>query len=235
MPLDNRLLNPLRDRRSAPQLIAESLRAAIVNGTLQPGEALRQDVLAQHYEVSRIPVREALRRLESEGWVRFLPNIGASVMPLCAEDALEIYEARAALECMLLRLAIPHHSKASLDVVRKLLASIAKLSDAGERTELEKAFYLALYEPARRSRTMDLVSSLMDQGERYQRLGLTNAQRRKEVQAECVSIVAACAKQEVDRACEILERQLLDLGASINDVLSRDPSRGDQIPKPAKA
>lgn len=230
MPLDNRLFNPLRDRRSAPQLIAESLRAAIVNGTLQPGEALRQDVLAQHYAVSRIPVREALRQLESEGWVRFLPNIGASVMPLTAEDAREIYETRAALECMLLRLAIPRHGKATLDVARKLLASLAKSDDAGQRTQIDKAFHLALYEPAQRPRTLGVVSALLDQGERYQRLGLTAPQRRKETQAENLAIIDACAKQDAERACQILERQLLDIGVSLNAQLSSDPSRGDQIP-----
>lgn len=229
MPFDDRLLNPLRDRRSAPQLIAESLRAAIVNGTLQPGEALRQDVLAQHYAVSRIPVREALRQLESEGWVRFLPNIGASVMPLSGEDAREIYETRAALECMLLRLAIPNHSKATLDAARKLLTAASKSSDDGERTQIDKAFHLALYEPAQRPRTQGVVTALLDQGERYQRLGLTSAQRRKEAHAENVAILDACVRNEPARACEILERQLLDIGNSLNKVLVGDPKRGEQI------
>lgn len=229
MPLDKRLHNPLRDRRSAPQLIAESLRAAIVNGTLQPGEALRQDVLAQHYAVSRIPVREALRQLESEGWILFLPNIGASVMPLTADDAREIYETRAALESMLLRLAIPNHDKASLDVARKLLASVGKADDAGGRTEIDKAFHLALYAPASRPRTIGVVTALLDQGERYQRLGLTAASRRKEVHSENLAILDACAKHDAARACSILERQLLEIGNSINAVLVSDPSRAQQI------
>src|SRR6516225_809193 len=57
-------------RPSTSRVIAEALRAAIVEGTLAPGAPLRQDAIARHFSVSAIPVREALRALESEGWVK---------------------------------------------------------------------------------------------------------------------------------------------------------------------
>src|SRR5262249_10055016 len=74
--------NPLAARRGSIELIADTLREAIIQGRLTAGEPLRQEQLASHFSVSRIPLREALRSLESEGWIEFLPNRGARVAGL---------------------------------------------------------------------------------------------------------------------------------------------------------
>src|SRR5258708_30179121 len=71
--------NPLLGRQSSPELIAESLRQAIIGGQLGPGESLRQENLAQHYAGIRIPVPEALPRLETHGRVVLRPNHRAPV------------------------------------------------------------------------------------------------------------------------------------------------------------
>ena len=71
-------------RASTSRVIADALRTAIVEGTLAPGAPLRQDAIARHFSVSAIPVREALRQLESEGWARVAVNKGATVAPLSA-------------------------------------------------------------------------------------------------------------------------------------------------------
>ncbi len=85
----------------------EALRAAISSGELAPGLQLRQDELAARFGTSRIPVREALRQLEAEGFVTFLPNRGAVVSDLSIDEVIELLEIRIALECHALRLAIP--------------------------------------------------------------------------------------------------------------------------------
>src|ERR1700741_1588702 len=105
----------LAERGSTSRLIANALRTAIVDGPLAPGAPLRQDPIARHFSVSAIPVREALRQLESEGWVRVEMNKGATVAPLSAEEAREIYEIRAALESLAIGFAIPEHTPDSLE------------------------------------------------------------------------------------------------------------------------
>ncbi|WP_156767176.1 GntR family transcriptional regulator, partial [Mycobacterium sp. E796] len=90
----------LAERGSTSRLIANALRAAIVDGTLAPGAPLRQDAIARHFSVSAIPVREALRQLESEGWAKVEMNKGATVAPLSPGEAREVYEIRAALESL---------------------------------------------------------------------------------------------------------------------------------------
>src|ERR1700761_447812 len=99
------LLPVAAPRESMSHVIAEALRAAIVDGSLAPGAPLRQDAIARHFSVSAIPVREALRQLESEGWTRTAVHKGASVAPLSADEAREIYEIRSALESLALGLA----------------------------------------------------------------------------------------------------------------------------------
>jgi DNA-binding transcriptional regulator YhcF (GntR family) len=107
-------------RASTSRVIADALRAAIVDGTLAPGAPLRQDAIARHFSVSAIPVREALRQLESEGWAKAAVHKGATVAPLSADEAREIYEIRSALESLALGLAIPHHTDATLAEAKRL-------------------------------------------------------------------------------------------------------------------
>ena len=93
-PLDAPARSPLlpaaAPRESTSHVIAEALRAAIVDGTLAPGAPLRQDAIARHFSVSAIPVREALRQLESEGWAKAAVHKGATVAP-CRRSARTIY------------------------------------------------------------------------------------------------------------------------------------------------
>ncbi|MGN8545983.1 GntR family transcriptional regulator [Bradyrhizobium sp. 13971] len=106
---------------SAPDAVREALRAAISSGELAPGLQLRQDELAARFGTSRIPVREALRQLEAEGFVTFLPNRGAVVSDLSIDEVIELLEIRIALECHALRLAIPAMGEIDLEETTKIL------------------------------------------------------------------------------------------------------------------
>src|SRR5581483_6225390 len=86
-----------RARRSLPQAIYLALREAILAGRYQPGEALRQESLAKEFEASRVPVREALNRLEAEGIVILRPRRGFVVASLDVGEIEEIFELRMVL------------------------------------------------------------------------------------------------------------------------------------------
>src|SRR5215208_4995895 len=92
--------SPLRARRGAttPDLIADSLREEILRGAIPPGQPLRQEELADRFGVSRLPVRDALLRLEAQGLVEVFPNRGAFVVSLSADEVREIYDLRILLE-----------------------------------------------------------------------------------------------------------------------------------------
>src|SRR3954470_16750413 len=97
----------LRRGATTPDLIAETLREEILRGVVAPGQALRQEELADRFGVSRLPVRDALLRLEAQGLVHVYPNRGAFVITLSADEVREIYEMRILLEGDLLERAVP--------------------------------------------------------------------------------------------------------------------------------
>ena len=92
------LVRDFAQDRSAPktafQFALETLRDAIASGTVKEGEALLQNDIAAALGLSRMPVREALRMLEAEGWVEFSPYKGAVVTRLSAEEVIETFEIR---------------------------------------------------------------------------------------------------------------------------------------------
>ncbi|HEV3088943.1 MAG TPA: GntR family transcriptional regulator [Candidatus Elarobacter sp.] len=90
--------------------LVDDLREAILTGRYRPGERLVQDELAEAFGVSRIPLREALRRLEGEGLVLISPNRGAIVRPLGPKDVVDLYDVRLALESLALRRAAERYA-----------------------------------------------------------------------------------------------------------------------------
>src|SRR5215831_11596322 len=95
-------------RQSLTSAVAEKLRDKIVRGEVAEGEQLRQDAIAREFQVSRIPVREALRQLEAEGLITIIPHRGAVVSSLSPNDIEELFEMRALLEAEVLRASIPN-------------------------------------------------------------------------------------------------------------------------------
>ncbi len=160
-PLDAPARSPLLPaappRESTSRVIAEALRSAIVDGTLAPGAPLRQDAIARHFSVSAIPVREALRQLESEGWARAAVHKGATVAPLSADEAREIYEIRSALESLALGLAIPNHSAATLRECAALCRAAEREANPSLYVDRNAAFHMSLYAPAGRPQLEDMI------------------------------------------------------------------------------
>ena len=84
----------LRQLQTLPEQIAELIFTSIANGEYEPGERIREEALAEQFEVSRGPVREALRILEKDSVVRILPNRGAHVTQLSIKEVADIFEIR---------------------------------------------------------------------------------------------------------------------------------------------
>src|ERR1700745_2145678 len=95
-------------RQSLTSAVADKLRDQIIRGEIAEGTQPRQDAIATQYQVSRIPVREALRQLDAEGLIAIVPNRGAIVPALSHEDIDELFAIRALLEPEVLKLSIPH-------------------------------------------------------------------------------------------------------------------------------
>lgn len=207
-------------RQSTSRFIADALRAAIVEGALLPGEPLRQDAVARQFSVSAIPVREAFRQLESEGWVTIEPNRGAAVSLQSADEAREIYEIRASLESLAIGIAIGHHTPDTLAHAQRLLEAAENEPDPALYVVRNEQFHMSLYAPANRPRLMELIGQMHRRGERYLRLKLGAPIHKESSDAEHRAIFEALAARDIEQAQTLVARHLLATGDLIYRFLA---------------
>ena len=146
--------------------IYQSLRADIISHRLRPGQAIREDELADRLGVSRTPVREMLRRLEQEDLVRVVPNRGVFVSELTDKDIEEVLEIRLALETAAARSAAtklsPEQIKELKDI-RKQLDTAVKLKDSVLSFEADTRLHGLILQAAGNKRAHRIINNLMGQ------------------------------------------------------------------------
>ncbi len=197
--------------------IADRLRERIIGGELAAGAPLRQEQLAALFGTSRMPVREALRILQAEGFVEMVRNRGAAVAPIDLDDLNEIYEMRAMVETMALRLAIPELSNSRIDraaVIQNELES-ASLSEFGR---LNKAFHLTLYEACARPRLLAHIALLNDAADRYLKIAIRRLDYSDRSNREHRALLDACRARDSARAEALLADHVRDAGKMLLDT-----------------
>lgn len=196
--------------KTTSELIAGRIRNAIIIGEFESGEPLKQDVLADQYGVSKIPVREALNQLKTEGLVDFLNNRGSVVSSLSASEVEEIYTMRIALEQIALKRAIPN-----LLATHKIAAEGAlKLIDASTNpldwATLNWEFHASVYKAANMPKLLELVALLHNNVSRYLLLYLKRMDFQNISQAEHWALLEACNAGDIQQASDILLQHLND-------------------------
>ncbi|MGD9100781.1 MAG: GntR family transcriptional regulator, partial [Anaerolineae bacterium] len=127
------------------EALVETLRDEIIRGDFVPGQYLRLEEIATRFDVSTMPVREALRDLEAEGLVTIFPHRGATVTQLSADELQDIYDIRVALEEMATRLAVPLVTEATLTELTTLVERMENhVGDVATLVKLNHQFHLTL-------------------------------------------------------------------------------------------
>jgi DNA-binding GntR family transcriptional regulator len=156
-----------RQFRTVGDMAYEVIREGILTGIFQPGERLLQDALATQIGVSRIPVRSALMKLESQGLITFEPYRGAIVNTLTAAAAQEIYEIRAVLESHALRKAMTAMTPERLVRLEQLATELNSVENGEEFLERRAEFYHQLYDVKRQPRLVAMIDRLREEVGRY--------------------------------------------------------------------
>jgi DNA-binding GntR family transcriptional regulator len=197
--------------RTAQDVVAEGLRRGILSGTLESGQPLRQEQIARDFEVSAVPVREALRQLAGEGLVTLTPNRGARVSEVSYEEAREITEIRVALESLALRLSVPNMMEDDLRQAEEILDLWDTEEDPATFTALNWRFHTVLYEPARQPRLMAMIGSLHASFDLYVgRYSAAWISLKVPAQQQHRQIVEACRRGDAEAAIVTLERNIRD-------------------------
>jgi DNA-binding GntR family transcriptional regulator len=159
---------------SATQVVAERLRAAILEGELAPGQPIRQEAVARDLGISRLPVREALRQLESEGLVVIRPNSGARVAVLDFDEYVEIYTIRERLEPLALSESIVRMTDEQQQEAARIAAETEQLTDDPMAwLDADRRFHLACYAGLPTPRLLHMIQGFWNTTQHYRRILLT--------------------------------------------------------------
>jgi DNA-binding GntR family transcriptional regulator len=133
-----KLLPHTNSDRGLSNWVVSSLRESILNGHFEPGEKLDQDKIAAEFNVSRTPIREALKVLASEGFVEIQSYHGAFIPRFSRQDVQDVYEVRSVIEYELVRLAVPLIPDEVLEHLKEILDQDAEAFQTGvDRKHLE--------------------------------------------------------------------------------------------------
>jgi len=211
------MLEELPSHRQLRKLVAEELRAAILDGRFKPGEWLRQEKLAQELGVSQMPVREALKELAAEGLIEHVPYRGVRVVALSTEDIEDLYEHRAFLEARAAQLAAEHITAGEIAEMKAMLAEMESLppEQIAQYRKVNRNFHEMIFHISRREY---LIRTLTQMWEAFPTMLIGNfamtaqqplPQRDPNDQTEHREIVAALEAHEGLRAGEAMKGHIL--------------------------
>ncbi len=207
---------PLRD------MVFDVLMSAIMSGQLSPGERLLEVQLAEEMGVSRTPVREAIRRLELEGFVVMLPRKGAYVAGLSIDDVENVYEIRTALETLAVKLAAQRMQDEDyrlLDALAERMQATWQEGDVEAWVKLDANFHELLYKFSRNDRLVQLMSNVMEQISRYRIISLANVEVRHNSLAEHQNVISALRRRDSEAAVEAAAQHIENTKQSLVKML----------------
>lgn len=208
---------PLRD------MVFKALMDAIMLGQLSPGERLLEVQLAEEMGVSRTPVREAIRRLELEGFVVMVPRKGAYVAGLSVADVEAVYEIRTALETLAVRLAAQRmvaEDYKQLDALAEKMRDTWQEGNVENWVELDAKFHELLYRFSRNDRLVQMMNNIMEQLSRYRIISLANVEVRHNSLSEHEAVIEALRRHDSEAASAAAAQHIANTEQSLIDMLN---------------
>ncbi len=198
--LDN--YKPLRE------LVFDSLRKAIIIGKLKPGERLMEIQLAEEMGVSRTPVREAIRKLELEGFVVMVPRKGAYVAGVSVKDIADVFEVRSALEGLAASLAAERITEEEMEELEKVIHLISGEEDLLTVFKKDSEFHELIYKASRNQRLTQIITNLSEQINRFRLTSLSIPGRLKIAVDEHKKITEAISGRNADLASALASEHM---------------------------
>lgn len=203
------------------------LRRDILQCTLEPGLMVAQSQLVERYQLSTTPVREALKRLEMEGYVQSIPRFGYRITPVTVEDIENIYELRLFLEIPAVRLAAQRASDAQIEEIRKSSLFTYRYKDTQSYQQfLEEnvAFHTRVALTSGNKRLAETIRRLLDDMNRIFHLGLDVRDSAEEMKNEHIALSGALVSRNAKLAEEIMEDQIRRSQQRVLEMLNQRSS-----------
>jgi DNA-binding GntR family transcriptional regulator len=196
-------------RTTITDALVDALRDEIRTGQIEPGSRLRQADVAQRFQVSTTPVREAFAALEREGLLVSSPHRGVVVFKPTAEDLKETYEIRIPLEALATEKAVENMTHDDLANLKRLLDRMGEVtSDRKRYSKLNREFHAAIYRVAQRPKLEKLIMDLRDESAAYLRLYAAQSPNGQDTQREHEAIYEALVARAPKRAAQAMVKHL---------------------------
>jgi DNA-binding GntR family transcriptional regulator len=208
---------------TSQEAVLREIRRAIMTRELKPGERVRQEELAERLNVSRVPVREALKVLEAEGQVTYQAHRGYTVVALSLEELEEIYLARRLLETEMTRSAVPRMSAELIQRLERLAIRMdesAKVGDVAGYAEANWDFHFSLFERAGLRKIYRIIEVLWRMSEAY-RVAIFDADWLERAGRDHQTILKACRARDVAGAVAAQNEHRFNALASITAFLEK--------------
>ena len=220
----------LKDERTHTTAVHEKIRADILDGTLPAASKLKTRILAERYEVGLSPIREALSRLSTEGWVKQSDRRGFAVVPLSVEELWDLHNARCMLNQSALRASIQlgdeeWEERVLLCCIRisraKRPADVTQGHNADVWNQHHRDFHTSLISACQSQRLIGFCKQLFDEIERYRRTGAAQGSLRKNIADEHREIADAAVARDADLAEKLLINHFTRTVKQVEEVMLR--------------
>ncbi len=207
-------------RRTVAAEAAEILRQRILTGDLKAGQPIRQEQIAQELGVSRIPLREALKQLEAEGFVTIEPHKGAVVSTLSLAEVEELFELRIHLESWLLRDAIPRMREADFAQLDAIIDESRIPDNVAHWGDINWRLHETMYRPAGKPISLRFLKRIHDNLDRYLRLQITLTQDWDRAHGDHQQLIELSRAGDVEAAVAVLERHIRHTARALAEGLA---------------
>lgn len=204
--------------KTITQLVVENLRKRILTGKIKPGERINQDVIAKEFNVSKIPIREALQLLRGEGYVLIEANKGALASPINADQIDELFELKALIEADLLAASLPLISDEKLTEAQQVIDKINLASSPQQWNDLNTEYYNCLYSGIRRPQTEEMLNIIKTKITRFNYACFKGINKSKQYISIC-KLLEYCIDRKIEQAVEQLKQHLGDSKDEIKALL----------------
>jgi DNA-binding GntR family transcriptional regulator len=208
---------PIERHQTLREKILETIREAILKGTLKPGEKVAEPELAERFGISRTPIREAFRQLESEGYLTVIPRKGAVVTSLSERDVEEFYAIKSILEGYAAHIAaqrLADRDIERLEAINSRLQQLAEESDVKTFFRVHNEFHELFIRAAGNEKLFELISQMMMKFNRLRMASLSLPGRMEISVQEHKKIIEAFKAHNGERA-DNLVRKTASIGGQV--------------------
>ena len=201
--------------------VANNIKEKIIQGDISPAQKIDIDALAQEFQVSRIPVREALLVLKREGLVTYEPTIGAKAIHVDLDQIEELFRLKKLLSSHLLLASLPYISEDKLNEAKHVLIKLGTTTSATHWCQYNQTFFHCLYSGVDKPKTIELLTTLAIKITQFERLFFANTKYKLVIHTTYRNLIDCCQQKNAEKALNQLHQLLSFSMESIKNIYKK--------------